>query len=104
MHCAAVMPPARHERFEQVNVDGTRRLLAGAAGGELQRFVYLSAVSAAYRVHNAYGASKLAAEALVRGSGVPYTILRPTMVYGPGGGLHFRSLPRSCGALPGFCP
>ena len=104
VHCAAVMPPARHERFEQVNVDGTRRLLAGAAGGELQRFVYLSAASAAYRVHNAYGASKLAAEALVRGSGVPYTILRPTMVYGPGGGLHFQKLAALVRGAPGVLP
>ena len=32
---------------------------------------------------DAYGRSKLAAEAAVRASGVPYTILRPVLVYGP---------------------
>jgi UDP-glucose 4-epimerase len=32
---------------------------------------------------DAYGRSKLAAEATVRASGVPYTILRPALVYGP---------------------
>jgi UDP-glucose 4-epimerase len=32
---------------------------------------------------DAYGRSKLAAEAAVRASGVPYTILRPALVYGP---------------------
>ena len=30
-----------------------------------------------------YGHAKLAAEAAVRAAGVPYTILRPVLVYGP---------------------
>jgi UDP-glucose 4-epimerase len=33
---------------------------------------------------NAYGRSKLAAEAAVRASGVPFTILRPVVIYGDG--------------------
>ena len=33
---------------------------------------------------DAYGRSKLAAEEAVRGSGVPFTILRPVLLYGPG--------------------
>jgi len=32
---------------------------------------------------DAYGRSKLAAEAAVRASGVPFTILRPVALYGP---------------------
>lgn len=58
----------------------------------MSRFVYLSAVSATYPVRNAYGESKLSCEEMVRGSGLPHTILRPTMVFGPGGGLHFQEL------------
>jgi nucleoside-diphosphate-sugar epimerase len=33
---------------------------------------------------DAYGRSKLAAEAAVRAAGVPFTILRPVLLYGPG--------------------
>ena len=33
---------------------------------------------------DAYGRSKLAAEAAVRAAGVPFTILRPALLYGPG--------------------
>ena len=33
---------------------------------------------------DAYGRSKLAAEDAVRAAGVPYTILRPVLIYGPG--------------------
>lgn len=104
VHSAAVMPPARPELFQHVNVEGTRRLLTAASESGARRFVYLSAVSAAYRVHNAYGASKLAAEALVRESRLPHTILRPTMVYGPGGGLHFQKLVSLVRSAPGVLP
>ena len=33
---------------------------------------------------DAYGRSKLAAEDAVRAAGVPFTILRPVLIYGPG--------------------
>lgn len=92
IHSAAVMPPRRPDRIHQVNVEGTRRILEQAQRWSLERFVYLSAVSATYPIPNAYGTSKQRAEEMVRESGLPYTILRPTMVYGPGGGLHFQEL------------
>jgi NADH dehydrogenase len=108
IHSAAVMPPARPELICHVNVEGTRRVLEQVKRWALTRCVHLSAVSATYRPLNAYGASKLEAEELVRASGLPYTILRPTMVYGPGGGLHFQKLVglvrRSPGVLPVIGP
>ena len=36
------------------------------------------------RPTDAYGRSKLAAEDAVRAAGVPFTILRPVLIYGPG--------------------
>jgi UDP-glucose 4-epimerase len=48
---------------------------------------------------DAYGRSKLAAEAAVRESGVAYTILRPTLVYGPNPKGNLASLMRLA-ALP----
>jgi nucleoside-diphosphate-sugar epimerase len=104
VHAAAVMPPAPAGRIRHVNVDGTRHLIEQVKRWDLQRFIYISAVSATYRVKNAYGASKLVAEELVRESGLPFTILRPTMVYGPGGGLHFQTLVDLTRRLPVLLP
>lgn len=41
---------------------------------------------------NAYGISKLLAEIAVRDSGVPFTILRPVVVYGPGAKGNFETV------------
>ena len=46
------------------------------------------------RPTDAYGRSKLAAEEAVRAAGVPYTILRPALVYGPGAKGNLASLLR----------
>lgn len=92
VHAAGAMLPNPPALVERVNVGGTRNVLAFASRSGVDRFVYLSAVSAVYTRKNSYGRSKAEAERLVRESGLRYTILRPTMVYGPGGGLHFETL------------
>jgi UDP-glucose 4-epimerase len=43
---------------------------------------------------NAYGRSKLAAEAAVRAAGVPFTILRPVVIYGDGEKGNFATVRR----------
>ena len=92
VHAAAAMLPNPPDLVERVNVEGTRNVLAFAKRSGVKRFVYLSAVSAVYARKNSYGRSKVEAERLVRESGLRYTILRPTMIYGRGGGLHFEKL------------
>ena len=92
LHCAALMPPNDSERIRAVNVGGTAALLDKAQAEGVRRFIYISAVSAIYPIKNAYGQSKAEAEALVAASGLDFTILRLTMLYGEGGGLHFAKL------------
>jgi NADH dehydrogenase len=104
VHCAALMLPNDGERIRRVNVEGTRNVIRLAQERAARRFIYFSAVSAVYRTRNVYGESKAAAEALVAASGLDYTILRPTMVYGRDGGLHFQQLVRLLRRVPGALP
>lgn len=83
----------------RVNVEGTRNVLAAAEAAEVERFIYISSVAvyglnrapvvdeaaATPPVGQAYPDSKIAAEALVRASGLPYVIIRPAATYGPRG-------------------
>jgi nucleoside-diphosphate-sugar epimerase len=90
------LPP---EAGYRVNVEGTRNVLAAAQAAGVERFLYISSV-AVYGINSAplvdesmptppvgqaYSDSKIAAEALVRGSGLPYVIIRPASTYGPRG-------------------
>lgn len=100
VHLAALMLPALPTHIHHVNVGGTQALLRFAAHWGIRRFLYASAVSAVYPESNSYGRSKAEAEKLVAGSGLDYTILRPTMIYGVDGGLHFQKLVRLLRRIP----
>ncbi len=92
----AELPDADGSR---VNVEGTANVLAAARAARVERFVYISSVAvyglnraalvdetaATVPVGQAYPDSKIAAEKLVRESGLPYVIIRPASTYGPRG-------------------
>jgi nucleoside-diphosphate-sugar epimerase len=100
VHLAGLTAARSRAELFAVNASGTRAVVeaARAAGGTLRRFVHVSSLAAAGPVVNGvvpsgdeearpvsdYGRSKLAGEAPVRGSSLPWTILRPPAVYGPG--------------------
>lgn len=79
--------PKAHQTFREVDAEGTANIIgAFKAHGQPRHLVYLS--GAAVRddmagVHPGIDA-KLAAERHVRESGIPWTVLRASVVYGPG--------------------
>jgi nucleoside-diphosphate-sugar epimerase len=98
IHLAAEIASQRsEEKIRATNVEGTRRLIdaAGAAGGP--KFVFCSTVVTGEAdgqllepdrplpVDTPYGRSKQEGERLLRESGLPHAIMRPSHVYGRGG-------------------
>jgi len=86
LHLAAATGTANAAEMQRMNVDATSRLLAAAAAAGARHFVFVSSVSAGYADQRwaEYPQSKARAEIVVAAGGVPYTIVRPTMVFGRG--------------------
>lgn len=80
-----------------------KALYAAAVHAGVRRVVLLSAISARPDVPTDYARSKLDGEAALRSSGLDWTILRPSLVYGDGsyGGT---SLMRGMAGLPACVP
>lgn len=70
--------------FSLVHEEYTRRLLAGARAAGVKKFIQMSALGAAPDSPSAYQRSKYAGEELVRASGLPYVIFRPSFITGEG--------------------
>jgi nucleoside-diphosphate-sugar epimerase len=85
-HLAAVIIAPDPSFFQRVNLTGTANLVAQARHSTVRHFVYVSSASVTYPKRTPYAESKLAAEDVVKASGVPFTIVRPTLVYEQGGG------------------
>ncbi|MCG7844014.1 MAG: NAD-dependent epimerase/dehydratase family protein [Methanomassiliicoccales archaeon] len=86
----------RKELYEQVNVQGTKHLLEACLAKGVRQFLYCSSTEAMGPVADPpadeesplnpqyeYGRSKARAEDLVKASGLDWTILRPSGIYGP---------------------
>ncbi len=88
-HLAAVILARDEGVFERVNTQGTNNLIEEARKAGVEHFIYVSSASVVYPQPTPYSLSKRKAEELVKNSGLSYTIIRPTLVYGPEGGLEF---------------
>ena len=75
--------PRRGETFEAVDAAGTERLVAAAVTAGVRHVVYISGAGAAPDAAAHWFRAKWRAEEAVRGSGLHYTILRPTWLFGP---------------------
>jgi dihydroflavonol-4-reductase len=96
-HVAGVVAARDEADFLRSNRDGTRNVLTAAEREGKPRFVLVSSLAAAGPAQRgaplsgtepphpvtAYGRSKLAAEQVVRRSSLPWSIVRPPIVYGP---------------------
>lgn len=75
--------PRRGRTFAAVDAAGTERLVAAAQRAGVGHIVYLSGAGAAPNAERHWFRAKWRAEEAVRGSGLSWTILRPTWIYGP---------------------
>lgn len=75
--------PARGITFERLHVQATANMLAATQTAGIRRFVQMSALGARFDA-SGYHVSKFRAEELVRDSGLEWTIMRPSLIFGPG--------------------
>jgi uncharacterized protein YbjT (DUF2867 family)/ligand-binding SRPBCC domain-containing protein len=75
--------PAHGQTFMQVDAAGTEHLVAAARQAGVPQVLYLSGAGAAPDARQQWFRAKWRAEQAVRGSGLDWTILRPTWIYGP---------------------
>jgi len=75
--------PRLGRTFDAVDADGTERLVAAAKITGMQHVIYLSGAGAAPDAKRHWFRAKWRAESTLWDSGIPFTIIRPTWIYGP---------------------
>jgi nucleoside-diphosphate-sugar epimerase len=83
LHIAGVVNAPDRAGFAAGNIAGTKAVVAEATRTGA-RLLHVSSLAAREPDLSAYGWSKAEAERVVTGSPVPWTVLRPPGVYGPG--------------------
>ncbi|WP_312489526.1 NAD(P)H-binding protein [Sphingomonas sp.] len=84
LHIAGVVNAPDRAGFVAGNIEGTRAMVEAAKAAGITRFVHVSSLSAREPELSVYGWSKRQAEDIVTQSGLDWTIVRPSGIYGPG--------------------
>jgi NADH dehydrogenase len=84
VHLVGIIQEAPGATFQGVHVDGTRNLVEAARKAGVRHFLFQSALGTRANAESRYHRTKWEAEELVRNNSIPSTILRPSLIYGPG--------------------
>jgi uncharacterized protein YbjT (DUF2867 family) len=86
-----------------VNTEGTRAVIVAMDGAGVRRLVHMGAMGVVDDPKLHYGSSKAKAEALVRDSGLDWSILKPSLMFGEGDGF-FNIVASLVRSSPGIVP
>ena len=84
VHLVGIIQETAGATFQDVHVEGTRNIIGAAQKAGVRHFFYQSALGTRPGAKSTYHKTKWEAEEIVRHSGMPFTILRPSLIFGPG--------------------
>jgi uncharacterized protein YbjT (DUF2867 family) len=84
VHCAGINREIGDQTYDALHIRGTQALVAAARQAGVGHITVLSFLRARPDGPTGYHRSKWAAEAIVRESGIPYTVLKAGVIYGRG--------------------
>lgn len=86
LHAAAATGAAPADEHARVNAEGTAALVRRAVAAGVGRFLFVSTIAVKFKDKRRYpyARAKEHGEAAVRDAGIPWVVVRPTMIFGPG--------------------
>lgn len=85
VHLVGIIREQGRQTFERMHVTATANVVRACRAADVHRYVHMSALGASPLGQAAYQRTKFAAEQIVRGSGLDWTIMRPGLIHGPNG-------------------
>lgn len=87
VNLVAIIREKGRQTFTRVNAEGAANVVRAAADSGVGHLVHISAIGVDPDPRYAYLASKWEGEQAVRGGTVPFTVIRSSLVFGPGDGF-----------------
>jgi NADH dehydrogenase len=87
IHLVGIIEEKGRMTFQNIHVEGTKNLVDESKRAGVKHIFYQSALGASLNSFSRYYVTKAEAEKIIRTSGIPYTIFRPSLVIGEGDGF-----------------
>lgn len=87
IHLVGIIEEQGAATFDSIIRKGTENVVAEAKHAGVRHFIHMSALGAKNDPEYGYHTAKWKAEEVVKASGIPYTIFRPSVIFGPDDGF-----------------
>ncbi len=87
IHLVGIILEVKGATFERIHHEGTRNVVEAAKATDIRRFLHMSALGTRPNAVAQYHKTKWKGEEAVRAGGIPWVILRPSIILGPGDGF-----------------
>lgn len=87
IHLVGIIHDKGAQTFDRMHREAVENVVASMKTAGIRRLLHMSAMGTSPDSPSEYGRSKAAGEAVVRGSGLDWTIFRPSIIFGPGDGF-----------------
>lgn len=84
INLVGMLKEKKNNTFESVHVELLKNLLEAGNKTHLKLFVQMSALGVGENIQTEYFKTKEEAEELIKSSSIPYTIIRPALIFGKG--------------------
>jgi len=102
IHLVGIIAEDGTNTFEKAHVETTANLVDLAVEHKVQKFVHMSALGTRQNASSRYHQTKYRAEQKVKESGLNYTIIRPSVIFGSG--CEFMGILEFLAKFPGCTP
>jgi NADH dehydrogenase len=103
VHLVGIINEKGQQTFDRMHREAVENVVAAAGTAGVRRLLHISAMGASEDGPSEYARTKAAGEKAVRGSSLSWTIIRPSIVFGPGDGF-VSLLAEIVRRNPGFIP
>ncbi|HEY3169690.1 MAG TPA: complex I NDUFA9 subunit family protein [Thermoanaerobaculia bacterium] len=87
IHLVGIINEKKAQTFDRMHREAVENVVGVLQATGVRRLLHMSAMGVSEDAPSEYGRSKAAGEKVVRGSGLDWTIFRPSIVFGPGDGF-----------------
>jgi len=87
VHLVGIINEKGPQTFDRMHREAVENVVGAMRAAGVRRLVHMSAMGTSENSPSEYGRTKAAGERVVRESGLDWTILRPSIIFGPGDGF-----------------
>jgi uncharacterized protein YbjT (DUF2867 family) len=84
INCVGIIIETKAQTFQKMHVNAVKNLVDAAKANEIYKIIHISALGTSNKPVSEYFRTKFEGEEIIKNSGIKFTIIRPSLIFGNG--------------------